>query len=493
MAVAIRRGACIGVGLVLASSFAYSLYLTAARESVAYFATTTRAWEFALGGLVVFVGRRGTSADRDAVRDTWWWIRLAACWLGAALIVGSLFLITEATPFPGTAAVFPVVGTALLLWAGDIQGVVSPTNLARLRPLTWIGDISYGIYLWHWPLIIILPFAVGHTALTTVDKIVIIVGSIVLAAVSKVTVEDPFRFGTFWTSRARRGFYPGIAGIIAVCLMCASALIVIGRTATTAAAVTTALPTTTLTQATDPDAPLVPSIANRSTDYGQMFDCFDFDASGPHECTYGPEDATVRIALVGDSHAAHYIPALIGAATANNWRLTTITGMNCDAGLLPACGGGRQGFDDIVAGDFDLVLVSAYRDSLSPGDGVVDYLTRLHGAGVKLLPIDDVPFHPTSTYACIDASGGNAGQAAACTTPVAAALRDVPDRIAPIAASLGIDAVNLDDVFCTATECQSVIGNVLVYQDSPSSHLTATFSRLLSDRFGEEIGAALQR
>ena len=492
-ALAVRRAAFVAVGVVLVGSFAYSLYLTATRQSIAYFATTTRAWEFALGGLVVFLGRRGDTADPDGPRDGWWWGRWVACWSGAALIVGSCFLITEATPFPGTAAVFPVVGAALMLWAGDVRGIVAPTNLARLRPLTWIGDISYGIYLWHWPMIIILPFATADTALSTLDKVAILASSVALAALSKATVEDPFRFGTFWTSRTRRGFYPGLAGIVAVCLMCTTALIVIGRTATATAAVTTALPSDTLSRPTDPAAPLVPSIANRSTDYGQMFECFDFDASGPHECTYGPEDATVSIALVGDSHAAQFIPALIAAADTNKWRLTTITGMNCDAGLLPACGGGQQGFDDIVAGQFDLVLVSAFRGSYSPVDGVTDYLTRLQQAGVRLLPIDDVPFHPTATYACIDASDGDAGKAAACTTSTAAALQEVPDRIAPIARSLGIESVNLDDIFCSTTECRSVIGNVLVYQDSPSSHLTATFSRLLAPRLGEAIAAALPR
>jgi len=484
-----RLASLAAVSVVLTVSLTYSLWMTSASPSVAYFATTTRAWEFAAGGIVAFLGHQG-SAGTAAPEIVWWWLRFVASWLGAALIVASTFLITETTPFPGTAALFPVVGAAFFIWAGDTRTAFAPTVLAQVRPLTYVGDISYGIYLWHWPLIVITPFAIGVTALNTFDKITIIGVSVILAAISKVLVEDPFRYRKFWTATTRRGFYPGIAGMVTVCLVATGSIAFIQHSAPPTATAD-ALPEAALTAPTDPTAPLIPSIATRSTDYGQMFECFDFDKSGPHECSYGSPDASVSIAIVGDSHAAHFIPALIDAANANHWRLTTIVGMSCDGGLSSACGGGQQGFNDIVAANYDLVLTSAYRASLSAYPDVVEYLTKLHEAGVKLLPIADVPFHPKSTYACIDASDGDPTEAAACTTPATAALQEVPDRIAPIADSLGIDYVDLTDIFCEESACNSVIGNVVVYQDAPSSHLTATFSRLLSPRLAEAIRAAL--
>src|SRR5262249_24511391 len=148
----------------------------------------------------------------------------------------------------------------------------------------------------------------------------------------------------------RRSFYPAVVGIVTVCVVCVGLLALIQRDSTTAAA----LGGPRVSSGTNPTAPLAPTIATPAMAPGPMFYCFDYYAKGPNPCTYGPTDAKISIAVVGDSHAAHLIPALIDVANTHGWRLTTITGMNCDGGLSPACGFGQKGFDDLIKAKYDL-------------------------------------------------------------------------------------------------------------------------------------------
>lgn len=493
-AVAIRWGAFVAIALVFLASLGYSLWLTGAQPSLAYFATTTRAWEFAAGGLLAFLAHRGV-ASADAItedattRSTGMLVlRTTASWAGLLLIAGTVLLLPEGTPFPGFAALLPVVGAALFIWAGDVRRAFAPTLLSRVRPLTYLGDISYGVYLWHWPLIIVLPSITG-TPLRTVDKVIIIAVSIALGAVGKVLIEDRFRFAPFWRANTRRGFYPALVSMAAVVGISFGSILIIQTTVPGSEAVES-LPSLEQGTGTDPDKPLVPTIANRVSDKVGMYDCFDLDRSGPHHCSYGPEDAEISIALVGDSHAAHLIPALVEAATANGWKLRTYTGLGCDA-LLTLCAGGDEIIDDLTTDGFDVVLTASFRGSLAKLGDTERSWEALRDGGANVVPIVDVPYHPPSSYRCIDESGGDAGLAAKCLTSLTSAFDEVPDRSGPIAAELGLPTIDLTDIFCDATECQSVINNVIVYQDSPSSHLTATFSRLLGPRMGEEIQALL--
>lgn len=481
---AVRGAALLAILVIFAASFTCSVWLTATDPGLAYFATTTRAWEFAAGAILAFLPQSAPVLRSDRLPN----LRLAASWSGVALMVGTMIVLTTDVPFPGVVAAIPVLGTCLFIWAGDIHRVFAPTILARVRPITYLGDISYGVYLWHWPLIIAVPAALS-APLTTMSKVGIIVVTIGLAAASKVLIEDPFRFRQFWRARWWRGFYPASIGMITVCMLAVLGLTSIQVTGSTAVAAGGA--PLALRAATDPYAPLTPTLANRTDDRGTMYDCFDMDKSGPYVCTYGADEADVSIAVTGDSHAAHLIPGLIDVVERRGWKLTTFVGMNCDDGDQESCKGGKEIAEGIISGDFDLVIYSAFRGSSSPLDGVTDYVTKLHESGVRLMPIEDVPLHPSEAYACMDESGGDAATAEECTTPVSVAFGAQPDRVAPIAKSIGVPSVSLRDVFCSDADCRSIDGNVIIYQDSPSSHLTATFSRLLAARLGTEIEARL--
>lgn len=487
LATRIRLCALVAIGLIFVASLLGSLWLTDAEPGLAYFATTSRAWEFAAGGLLAFVPHAGFEAasPRRALA-----VRTAASWVSVVLIFGSAFLITETTPFPGTAALVPVLGTMLFLWAGNVPGPLSPAATSRIRPLTYLGDISYGIYLWHWPLIIVAPFVLG-APLDTLGKLAVIALTIALAAISKATIEDPFRFGAMWRVTVRRSFYPAAVGMLAVTALTGSVIIGMDQTSAAAARQQAAMPAPSIAATTAPETPLTPLITDRKQDFGVMYDCFDMAGKEPSSCEYGSPDSEFSVAIVGDSHAAHLIPAVKSLVEQRGWRLTTYVGMSCDDGLRESCAGSPEWLGSIAGGNYDLVLYSAYRNSATPADDRAAYVAALRDAGVPLVLVADVPFNPAESQECVDNSGGSAAVAASCTTSRADALDAYPDTIQTLSTELDVPLVDLTDNFCDDSGCKVVLGNVVAYQDTPGSHLTNTLSTILAEPLGEALDAIL--
>ena len=502
---AIPRSAIVGrsvlaaMVVVMVGSFVYSLVLTSTAPGLAYFSTLTRAWEFAAGALLVFAGRALQPLLDSRGLDGW---QAGASWVGGLAIVGGVVLLPEGVAFPGVAALIPVVGAALFLLGGQSAVAMSPAGLGRLRPVTYLGDISYGVYLWHWPLIVLLPYAIGGP-LTLAWKLVVIACSVGLASLTKVAVEDRFRFGKRWTSSTARGFAPGLVAMGLVLVIALIPFWKIQNNANNQAEVVIPglagpspepqNPGQTESPSAPPvvEGPLIPTLALRGEDRGVMYDCFDFGNTKLYRCDYGPTDAEVTIAITGDSHAAHLIPGLVAAAESQGWRVSTFVGMACDGGPSIYCAGGQEMFDVLTTEDFDIVLAGTFRISGTPLEFVRSYWTSLVDAGVNLVVVEDVPFNPETVFACVDASGGDVALATDCRITRAEAFEQFPDRATILATELSAPTVSLNDVLCDESECQSVLGNVLVYQDSPSSHLTGTISGALGPRWEVLLGDLL--
>ncbi|HEV3000818.1 MAG TPA: acyltransferase, partial [Solirubrobacteraceae bacterium] len=181
-----RRAIGPVLGAVVLVSLVWSIVATAGDPAAAYFITPTRAWEFGLGGLLALVPLRGRSP--------------ALSWLGIGAIALAAVLYSGDTPFPGVAALLPVLGAAAVIAARSFA----------FRPLERVGDVSYSVYLWHWPLIVLAPFAGGAS------KVVLLALTFVLGWASKVAVEDPVR-RLRWRPRAILA--PAAAATAAVLLL----------------------------------------------------------------------------------------------------------------------------------------------------------------------------------------------------------------------------------------------------------------------------------
>jgi peptidoglycan/LPS O-acetylase OafA/YrhL len=498
------------VAVVIGVSLIWSIVMTPTSPA-AYFVTQTRAWEFGLGALLAVGSDRLAAYGGTRVRA-------ALSVLGMVAIAAAVFGFGHATPFPGYAALLPTVGAAIVIWAGSPQGRLSPAVLYRLRPVQAIGDVSYSLYLWHWPLIIAAGYAVSGPV-STDGKLALFGASVGLAWLTKRYVEDPFR-----SSAGRAGFLarrsPRWSLLAALVAMLTIAVIVLSgfgaigmRNALAQQAIAHAgssvcvgaaaldpartCDNTSLGEVIAPD----PGVMNQ--DRGPGFACDAASGAPLPVCHFGSRSASaLSVALVGDSHAAAMMPAILSQLPSLGWSLDTYLGSGCVWGNFEGSShcANRANLQKILEGQaYDVVIVTASRyaegaghrghPASAPDPRVAGYEAAwapVLARGAKIVVIADNPSPTPSALDCLDAATG-ATEAQRCTMSRETAYRlsDAPARAA--AQTPGVSTIDLSSHYCTATECPMVVGNVVVYYDS--THLTATYDSTL----GPYLGAQLRR
>ncbi len=151
------------------------------------------------------------------------WFREAVAWSGMALLVMSLILLRPDLGWPGLAAIPPVVGTALIIWAGQ-HGDNGVARLLALKPFTLIGLISYSLYLWHWPAIVFAREITLADQLSSRLMLAVVAFAFLAAWLSWRFVEQPFRKSTTMPGRALLAWTCGGAALVlAVCALIVTA------------------------------------------------------------------------------------------------------------------------------------------------------------------------------------------------------------------------------------------------------------------------------
>jgi peptidoglycan/LPS O-acetylase OafA/YrhL len=330
-----RRTATVLVA-VLAVSFLLSVVLTVTAGPWAYFGLQTRAWELAVGATLALVVHRCAALTLPAAS--------VLGWAGLGLILYAAFTLTRATPYPGVAAVLPVAGTALVIASGARTRGAGPGAPLSHPVSVYVGKLSYGWYLWHWPLLVFAGAIAGVGAASDgegggVDStpytyvFVAVVLSFVLAAVSHRVLEDPVRRSALLRSSTRLSLMVG-AVLTAVSLVAAS--VALGGDDGTALPTTGAAPSLASTGGGPSSTPsaststkaatllrLTESPAQARADQWPTTPCFaGFAATdAPSACRFGDPKGRTVIALVGDSHAAMWLPALDAAGKARHWQV----------------------------------------------------------------------------------------------------------------------------------------------------------------------------
>ena len=490
------RAIAIVLGVIVLGSLIASIVLTAIAPAAAYFVTPTRAWEFGAGGLLAIALPR-PAALRPA-------LGAILSWAGLVIIAASALLFTAATPFPGIAAALPVMGALLVLAAGSPASRAAPSWLMARRPVQFLGDISYSLYLWHWPLLIIAPYALGHP-LGTVTKVALLVTCLVLATATKLLIEDPVRSGPL---RLRRPLITFAAMIAAIALVIATPTVVVAAHLSSAAAqqaadngrlfapcVGAASRQAGAECAGTTSAALIPARADIYDDTQGAFSCY-VDSPGaqlPH-CSFGSRaPGAVRVALVGDSHGAMLVPALRDVAAAQGWRVDVYVGRGCvwsqselsDTG--DACHARNAALQELFQNGarYDIILLTSRRDlTVDQGSPSAEFAhaaaqwAPVAARGTKILALADNPLVPQRLVDCVLDARSDAA-ASACSIPRDDGYR-LADGLADAARTdpADVSLLDLSRYYCSQTQCPMVIGGVIVYRDR--DHLTASYSRTLA-------------
>jgi peptidoglycan/LPS O-acetylase OafA/YrhL len=505
--------------VVVGASLAWSVVQTQTSPGVAYFSTATRAWEFALGGLAATLPI-GTAASRHGAL-----FRAAGTWAGIAFLVASLAVLDGDTPFPGSAALLPVVGATLVVLLG---GGTALETIGRWTPVAHIGRTSYAVYLWHWPAIVLAPFVLGRD-LDLVGRIVVLVGSLVVGTLSTLLVEEPFRFASRVRSwRPRRVALTAFVATVAVVALGAGTLTTLQVEQTQARAAAARLERGDVRcfgaaaeigsadPCVNPDlrSVRVPAPANAKRDDANRGECWSDGGGRFDRCTLGSETGyTKRFIALGDSHNNALIDVYERIAEANGWRIDVAGHPSCyftaaqqsapSAGLLASCTTWKQRAMQYIqrnAADLDAVLVThsaTSRPVVASGttsaddatvDGLVTAWKSATDAGVPVIAVRDNPVPAARVVTCVAEMTGPTTTACDQTRTAGTAPFDGQERAAE---RIGRRAqvIDLTDLYCTDTTCPAVIGGVLVYRDK--THITNTFAKTLQPFLQRGIDRAL--
>lgn len=503
-----RRGVLAAVlGVLALASVLWAAYETAAAPTWAYFSTLSRAWELGAGALLaVAVPLLARIPDR---------LRPVLAWLGIALLVASVLVVDESRGgFPWPWALLPVTGVSLVIAAGTGGAARAPRVLDN-RVAGYIGDISYSLYLWHWPVIVLLPALLApDTPVFWAAAVGLAVG---LSVASYHLVENPLRRAVWFPlapapQRAGGGrrlvTTAAVAGLLAVVV--AVAVTADRRIAQAEQSPSAAAPASVEARAClgagsvgreeECDAVLgerlVPGLDTYAEDVDGAFDCWRSRESERFpECEAGDPEGERTVALVGDSHAASLLPALDPLAEEHGWRIRIYTGISCtwyDKRGPSACG---EALDAAMAeirqdGAVDAVIVSGNRSEGVYGyeerlERTVDAWSEVATEDRPVIAVSDVPAVAEEALQCLSRVGFSPTEDD-CGTPRDQALATGDTLLGAAEQVEHAEAVDLTAALCDDRLCRSEIGNTIVYRDT-NGHLAASFAETLVPYLEERL------
>jgi peptidoglycan/LPS O-acetylase OafA/YrhL len=490
----VRIRLVIVVGVVFVASLASSVLLTPTAASWAFFLSPVRAWEFAAGALVALAAgalhRRGA---RFAV---------PTALVGVALIVLADVRFDDSTAFPGTAALLPVMGTALFL-AGGSAGVNPLNRIWAVAPVQRLGKLSYSLYLWHWPLLVLPPEAMGRPT-TAVERVILVLAAVGLAELTLRLVEDPARVAALL-----RGSIKGTAFGLGMSLLTAWVVYAVPMTVGDAALAGSSSTTSADGGAFAVPAGLTPALQEAARDLpaSQNDGCNTTNATSG-ECVYGNPQSSTTVALYGDSHAAQWLPALQELADQHDWRILAMVKSGCPAAALSVdkfntgspyteCDAWREtAVARIAAAQPAVVVVSQMRLYLPLSGqqdaaewwrtGVQTMLEQLTPIAPTLL-LADTPIPKSSVPDCL---AGNMSDARECDVPLSVAFRrDLRGVEQSVAAETQAHYADMAPWICGEESCPAVSGDFLVFRDA--SHLSTPYARSLAPHLDDVLQTAV--
>ena len=376
-----KRAIFYGIAISSTLSLLLSIYQTQTSPIWAFYSLPTRAWELGFGALLLFVP------------DSLWKNRFIP-WLGAIGIAIASFTFNESTAFPGINALLPVAATVALIGSISIWPRFF-NDLSNNRISQWLGAISYPLYLWHWPALVLPSSALGRP-LRIRERIFCIALTILLAHFTSKYIEQPIRHKKI----AGKKIYLFFVGTTVISLV---AGLIISSTSSSTISIKGTQYKFDLAQ-----------VVQRPVVYDDGCHV-NYGESESGECLYGDKNSDSTIVLFGDSHAAQWFPTLEKLARERNFKLISLTKSACPAVVLPRNDKGAYKNSDcnqwrensinrikklrpqaVITSSFQYFTpASGYSDRDKWwSDGQRELLSLLRGTSEHLIYISDTP-HPS--------------------------------------------------------------------------------------------------
>ncbi|APX34783.1 acyltransferase [Brachybacterium sp. P6-10-X1] len=518
------RGPLIALMLAIGgASLTWSIITTQTQQQVAYFDTAARLWEFAAGSLLALAlpaldrltgARRPEEGQVPRLRTG----RALLGWAGIAALLACGIVLDVSTMFPGWIAIVPLVAAGAVVVAGHSGRRWGVDALLSTRPAAFIGDISYALYLVHWPVLVMWLHRSGQQRAGLLDGLVVLAGSVLLAWLITRAVDAPVRRSVWLEARPSRALTAVAASFALVAVAAGGWWIGLNRAEPpTPVAAAQDLPAEEVATEVATEAP--PEILPHGWQLGAQWPDLPERCGGPwapdedfhnvncQQLLPADQAAQGTIVVVGSSHARQFIPALIPYASEHDLQIVNLSmdacGFTTEVEQSPYCRGYDQYVLDYVEEHSpELVLTTVTRTGLAEGDdengetmpeGTAPAIRALLQQGVHVIGVRDTPRWEQDQFACAEAVIEDGG---APSDADAACGADAADKLAPTnpAADLAelpgaedrLALVDLGESICPHGRCSPILGESYVYMDD--DHLTRTFvETVLAGPLTEEL------
>ena len=446
-----------GIAISTLGSLLFSIYLTQVAPIWAFYSLPTRAWELGFGALLLFIPETKKK------------MRILP-WLGFFGITFASLNFNENTAFPGKNALIPVIATVVLIASIKYWPPLF-NDLSNSRVSQWLGAISYPLYLWHWPALVLPSSALGRP-LRFYERFLCILLTIILAHFTSKYVEEPLRHKNLSPRTIYKGAIVTTASSLAVGTLIAFS--------------TSSIITTKGDISYQFD---LVKVMEKPAVYGD--DCHvNYGETKSGFCTYGDKNSSETIVLYGDSHAAQWFPTLEKLAKQRGFKLISLTKSACpavdanrpDQGAFKQvhCTKWRQNSIERIAKIKPMAVITSSFQYFTPAnegvsratwwrDGQRKLLSDLKGSTDHLIYISDTP-RP---------------------------LRDIPNCLASrnsrvcdstqktrVSIIFGFEVVNPTPWLCSSF-CPAIIDGTVAYRDA--SHISVEMALKLLPKLEEAL------
>lgn len=469
----------LGILLALiAISFIFSVYLTGVNQPLAYFDTRTRVWEFGLGGLLLLTIYRIKLPE---------FLSTIMGWSGLVILLSTGLLLDVENSFPGYIALLPVMAAVFILVAGENTSKIGVEKFLGSKFMVWLGGLSYGLYLWHWPLLSFYYVIFDTTDVSVLHGILIIFISLVLSYLANRFLEKPINQLIGKSNFTFKKFLPIILqlGVIIILLGVWFVGSELKSSQQENLAGNSEYPGVLAEEisfspeGTEP----IPALENAKDDRADAYADGCQISPGESEvkiCEYGnTEDYDYTVALVGGSKSTHWLPSL--QELGDNYRILNVTKSGCrfsldnNESIADDCYEWNTKVVDELA-EYNPDVVVALADVARPAyeevpKGFIEQFEKLNNYDIPILAIRDTPYFSKDVVECMSQGNGINGcsiekSKTISPTPAWEKLSNPPENVV---------YVDYTDYICDENKCPPVVGNVVAYLDK--SHMTATFNK----------------